>query len=332
VLRLIATAALAFAPLNVHGNQLRAGGAPIQLRGINRSGTEYACIQGYGITDGPDDTRIDGNGLIRAMTTWKINVVRVPLNEDCWLGINTDSAFAGKRYRTAIKRYVKRLHAHGLYAILDLHVAAPGTQQSTSIAPMADADHAPAFWKSVATAFRTDRGLLFDLYNEPHDISWDCWRNGCDGNAGMQQLVDAVRSTHARQPLLLGGVQYALDASRWVAHAPKDPRHALVISEHNYGGFAECDDACRGVLAAAHKRYPVLIGELGENDCAHAYVDAFMRWADTHNIGYLGWAWDATDGGSWDCAKGPALIEHYDGTPTGLGVGFRDHFRVRAST
>ena len=31
---------------------------------------------------------------------------------------------------------------------------------------------------------------MFDLFNEPHDIGWDCWRNGCqiDGwqAVGMQ--------------------------------------------------------------------------------------------------------------------------------------------------
>ena len=36
----------------------------------------------------------------------------------------------------------------------------------------------------------------------------------------MQQLVDAVRSTGATQPLLLGGEDYASDLSQWLAHDP----------------------------------------------------------------------------------------------------------------
>ena len=43
---------------------------------------------------------------------------------------------------------------------------------------MADAAHAPDFWRSVAARFRDDSGVVFDLYNEPHDISWGCWRDG----------------------------------------------------------------------------------------------------------------------------------------------------------
>jgi hypothetical protein len=72
----------------------------------------------------------------------------------------------------------------------------------------------------------------------------------------------------------------------------------------------------------------VVIGELGESDCAHGYIDGMMTFADRLGIGYLGWAWDATAPGGWDCAKGPALITSYDGTPTPFGVGLRDHLRA----
>jgi hypothetical protein len=69
----------------------------------------------------------------------------------------------------------------------------------------------------------------------------------------------------------------------------------------------------------------VLFGELGETDCQHGYIDSMMRFADRHGISYLGWAWDA---GSWSCTGGPSLITSYSGTPTGYGVGFRNHFRA----
>src|SRR2546422_3166294 len=52
-----------------------------RLRGVNRSGTEYACAQGWGMFDGPSDS-----ASVQAIASWKANVVRVPLNETCWLG------------------------------------------------------------------------------------------------------------------------------------------------------------------------------------------------------------------------------------------------------
>lgn len=80
-------------------------------------------------------------------------------------------------------------------------------------------------------------------------------------------------------------------------------------------------------MLAVQRRYPVLISELGETDCADGYIDRMMSWADQHGIGYLGWAWDATSPGGWTCGGGPSLITSYDGAPTPFGLGLRAHLR-----
>src|SRR5436305_5983091 len=94
-----AQASTAMTGLHVQGNQIVNGnGQPIRLLGVDRSGTEYACIQGWGIFDGPSDA-----ASIQAITSWHTNAVRVPLNEDCWLGINgAPAAYSGATYQQAI--------------------------------------------------------------------------------------------------------------------------------------------------------------------------------------------------------------------------------------
>lgn len=327
--------------LRVRGNELVFGpgrGRLVQLRGVNRSGTEYTCVEGTGLFQSPHPDEPDTAAMIAAMVGWEINVVRVPLNEDCWLGINGPARYRGRVYQRAIERYVAELNAAHLFVILDLQWVAPGASTALTTLPMADADHAPAFWRSVARTFKADHELVFDLFNEPYAIDWSCWRDGCEvpaahgapsyRAAGMQQLVDAVRSTGARQPLMLGGIDYGADLSGWLAHAPRDPRHQLIASEHSYGESSPCAGACLAAIADTARRVPVVLGELGELDCAHGYIDAMMRFADAHRIGYLGWAWDATSSGGWSCSAGPSLITNYDGAPTAYGVGFRDHFRA----
>jgi hypothetical protein len=144
----------------------------------------------------------------------------------------------------------------------------------------------------------------------------------------MQQLVSAVRSTGARQPLMLGGASYAHDVSGWLSHEPRDPMHQLIASEHSYGSLDPCEQLCLGTVLSVHLRVPVVLGELGEVDCLHSYIDAIMPFADAHGISYLGWAWDAVAPGSWTCSGGPSLIDSYGGSPTAYGIGFRDHFRA----
>jgi hypothetical protein len=70
----------AAAGLHVVGNRIVDGaGHTVRFHGVNRSGTEYACIQGWGIFDGPDDAASVG-----AIAAWHVNIVRIPINEDCW--------------------------------------------------------------------------------------------------------------------------------------------------------------------------------------------------------------------------------------------------------
>jgi aryl-phospho-beta-D-glucosidase BglC (GH1 family) len=315
-------------------------GLPVRLIGVNRSGSEYQCSFSYGESafEGPVD-----DNAVAAIAAWNVNVVRVPLNEDCWLGINgAPVGFPSAQYRQEVIEWVNRLHAHGMLAILDLHANAPGAQLAHDFREMADADHSPEFWRSVASTFLNDHGVLFDVFNEPHNISWDCWRAGCTmpggwHAAGMQSLIDAVRSTGATQPIMLGGLSWSSDLTQWMAHMPFDPQGQLVASMHaynfNFGPFAgsdplSCDTACRVAAWDANpgsvaSSVPVVTGEIGEDDCQHSFVDDYMAWADSRGISYLGWTWNA--GGGWTCDGGPTLITDYDGTPSGMGIGFRDH-------
>jgi len=308
----------------VSGNHLvDASGQPVTLHGVDISGTEWQCLYGQAFY-GPSD-----NASIAAMADWHINAVRIPLNEDCWLGINgapTDI----ETYHNEIAEYVKRLNAHGMYAILDLHWSAPGTILSHLGAgfegyfEMADESHSPAFWASIASYFKSNHALLFDLVNEPNDISWSCWRNGCIAprgyqTAGMQQLVDAVRATGATQPVMVAGLEDAAEAGKaWLENRPTDPGGQLVASVHVYSQASISHfNTNIGTVAA---QFPVVAGEIGEMDCADEDINAFLPWADSHGISYLAWAWYVGE-----CASYPSLISSYNGTPTNFGIGYREH-------
>lgn len=317
--------------IGVKGNQLVDGkGTPVRLLGVNRAGSEAECLKGTGIFNGPTSAE-----SIRKFVTWGSNAVRIPLNETCWLGINgVPAATSGPAYRRAIVGFVSRLEKQGQYVILDLQWAAPGNQIAHSLVPLPDAEHAPAFWTSVAETFKSNRGVLFDLFNEPGPgVEWECWLNGCQVQneevgsyqaVGMQGLVEAVRATGAKQPIMLPGTEYAHNLGGWMAHLPTDPAHALVASTHAYN-FNPCYGHCRGVLVSISHHYPVVTDELGETDCTDNYITPYMNWADRHHIGYLAWAWTA--GPEWGCEEGPSLIENYAGMPTAYGLGFRDHLR-----
>jgi hypothetical protein len=334
----------------VAGNQLvDAAGHPITLRGADVSGTEFVCAQNY-TTDPYGGQPLASVAIFQAMAAWHISVVRIPLNEDCWLGIN-GVEIGGAPYQQAIRNEVAAAHQAGLYVVLDLHWSAPGTQRALSQNPAPDADHSSDFWTQVATAYKTDPAVIFDLYNEPYDYwgtnpdAWAGWLNGdtqtqyvTGGSpytvtanwqtAGMQQLVWAVRNTGALNPILVNGLNWANDTSGWLSHVPSDPAGQLIAGAHIYPGEQCATPACWDTtFPAIGQTYPVLIGETGDattttSDPAQAQwlTNNFFNYADNHNWSYTAWTWNVWGNGD------DVLITDWNGTPTsGEGVEWRNH-------
>ena len=330
--------------LHVSGNQLvDASGHRVVLHGVDRSGTEYQCLQGHEIFDGPS-----GQASIAAMKGWNINAVRVPLNEGCW---NGQAHVRAARYRHVIKTYVQRLNSNGLVAILDMHwtdgrYTGPSSGCSYTQAvcgkPMPDSADSVPFWSSVATTFKGNDAVIFDLFNEPYPEraddnneteGWHCWLHGggsCIGIpyriAGMQTLVNTVRFTGADNVIMLGGLALADDLTQWLRYEPADPDHNLVASWHSYSFSACSTRSCwDSQIAPVIAKVPVIAGEIGENDCKDTYLRPLMAWLDSKHTSYLAWAWNA----NFQC-DGPSLITSYNGHPTALGAGYRAHLRSLA--
>jgi endoglucanase len=332
--------------LTVRGNQLvDEGGKSVRLRGFNTSGTEYACIEGWGIFDlpGAEPTRVP-DAVVRRMAQWRgANTVRVPLNEQCWLGLGVGRAHGGSTYQRAIAGYVRLLHSYGFAVVLDLHRSAPANGRSLQQEPMPDRDHSIDFWREVATAYKNDTSVIFDLFNEPWpygDVdsprAWQCWRDGgcrlTSANtgdsftaAGMNELIAAVRATGARNVLAVGGIFWAEVLNGWLQYRPSDPLDNLMASFHGYAFNEHCvDERCYdSVLAPLAAEVPLFAGEIGpdvavnpdEARCPPTAVgdSGFSRrlldWLDRHDAGYTAWTWNASD----DCLS---LVQDARGTPT----------------
>ena len=110
-----------------------------------------------------------------------------------------------------------------------------------------------AFWKDFAAAYKNHPAVVFDLYNEPHDVSWDAWLNGgpvTEKNrrantelsfeaVGMQALLDAVRGTGAKNLVIAGGLD-------WLPSGDRDSNATHLIS-----GDLAATDVANGIAMPA---------------------------------------------------------------------------------
>jgi endoglucanase len=335
--------------LKVSGNKVvTAAGKQYRLLGVSRSSPEFACVQGKGMWDnGPVD-----QASVDAMKTWNIHAVRLPLNEECWLGVNGSPS--GAPYQQAVKDYVNLLVANGINVIVDLHwtwgayTNSPDWHCKDEAAvcqkPMPDARYTPQFWTSVANTFKGNDAVVFDLFNEPYPdmpaewnktLGWQCLRDGgtCAGIpyevAGMQDLVDTVRATGATNILMVGGLEWTNDMREWLAYKPVDPLNNIAASWHAYSFNACATESCwDSQIAPLAQQVPVVVGEFGQDNCGFDYMQRLVTWADAHGLGYLAWTWTP-----WGCTSGAVLIKDWAGTPEpGIGEGYKAHLLTQNPT
>jgi hypothetical protein len=202
--------------IHVEGKNFKNGaGAVVQLRGANLMGMEYTAIDGFSPAD-PYPQLVEANWA--ALHAWKANIIRVPLNEDSYLGIScvtaytgpgysppvtgaTQNADPGNNYKTRLKQVVDRATAEGFYVILDLHLTAPDDSQNqvgsvtaqcgTAQNPVPDNSHSVAFWTNVAMAYKGYPNVLFELFNEPYINQW--YHFSGNEAAAWQALRDGVQ-------------------------------------------------------------------------------------------------------------------------------------------
>jgi hypothetical protein len=267
------------AGLHVVGSRLvAANGTKVYLRGVDDNGTEYACIQGWGIWDNTSASDLQPPP-VQALLNWHVNFVRIDLNEDCWLGINQGSisnSVSGSNYRNAIVSWVNQLHQNGIYTeIVDMWNA-PGANDPTFQDAAPDEDHSPAMWASMAQAFANDPNTMLSPGGE-EVVTMQCqmqgtcspsWKGQTYQAAGLAQGVSVIRQNGLTGPISLECATYANNYSGWLTYKPTDSLNPsrLLAEVHVYGGNAVDTPAQENsnILPVIQAGYPLIYGEVGE--------------------------------------------------------------------
>jgi endoglucanase len=259
-------------------NIVRNDGSDVTLRGVMVPELERLSDQG----------RLNSD-LFTSIAKIGANVVRLPIDPEAW---RTDGGYIARYLDPAVRLAGEA----GLYALIDLHMI--GNLQTGTGQAMPDAPAGPlaeSFWRAVASYFRETPHTLFEIFNEPEGISADVWQSAAS------DLVRAIRESRAQQVVVVGGVNFASDAS-WVVESPiADDNVAYAV--HIYPGTRVDWERSFGETAAG---YPVLVTEWGfmdENPSAtqtylngseETYGQPLVAFLRERGIGWVACWWDET--------------------------------------
>jgi len=310
-------------PLKVVGtNIINVQGEHVLLRGVNAASMEWTS---------------DGQGHIlktidTAINDWHVNIIRLPLSQDRWFGKGPEQTDGGKSYRALVQHAVDICATQKCYIILDLHWS-DCDHWGANIGQHSMPDsNSVAFWKDLAPLYANHPAVLFDLYNEPHDVSWDVWLNGGDITdtpngrhpgtpqkfhaVGMQQMLDTVRATGAKNVVIAGGLDWAYDFSGILAgRLLSDPKgNGVIYANHCYDNKHDSVDTWVRNMEEASAKLPVMVTEFGGTAGPSHEVPSdnwllhVMKALDEHH-----WSWTA-----WDLHTNarPNLISDWEYTPT----------------
>jgi hypothetical protein len=302
--------------LHVSGTQiLDSANHPKKLRGINICSLEWTA-QG--------DHVLESVGV--ALDDWHANIIRLPLSQDRWFGKTSDSPNEGATYRSLVKQVVDKIRNHGAYVILDLHWSDGGVWGQDIGQHNLPDQHSLEFWKSCAAAYANDPAVIFDLYNEPIKGPWPVWRDGGPMSesfqgknlnyqaVGLQTLLDAIRSTGAKNIVHAGGLGYSSQLDFPDSALLSDPKgNGVVYVSHFYPGW-ENVQGWEDRIEKAAKRLPLIVEEFGD-DAASAPMDT-----PSHRIGQILAVLKKNDF-NWTAwcmhtAARPCLISDWNYTPT----------------
>lgn len=314
-------------PLRAQGNRIvDAQGKPVWLRGVN-----VACLEWSS----------DGEGHVLktievGAKDWKSNIIRIPLSQDRWFGKAPEQKDKGVAYRALVKQCVEACARNGAYAMLDLHWNNAG-EWGYNIGQHVMPDvHSLEFWKNCAKVFANNPAVIFDLYNEPHDTTWEIWLKGGEisetrgvgarqgrfspvkyRTPGMQGLLDAVRSTGAKNLVVVGGLDWSYDLSGVLnGHVPQDSKgNGILYACHAYPFKGDSIEQWEAKMAKYTKTLPVVVSEFGAQGRGANANQTGAEWVarvlDIIRKGrYHYTAWDLHP------AAGPTLISDWNYTPT----------------
>ncbi|HEY0947076.1 MAG TPA: cellulase family glycosylhydrolase [Opitutaceae bacterium] len=242
-----APAAVQSRELKVAGNQIVLADdtrAVVHLTGLNVPGCEWAA--------NPADERV-ARSIKEAMENWHSNLIRLPVSVAGW---QRDD------YKKQIDGFIQMVAEAGNYVVLDLHHY-----------KQFDDPRYLDFWHEAAAKHKNHPAVLFGILNEPHDTTWEVWRNGDGaGIAGHQQVVELIRDLGARNIIIAGGLDWGYDLTgvagdyalvdQGSGGARGKKGNGIVYDTHIYpwkGGREKWD----AKVAAVRRRHPILVGENG---------------------------------------------------------------------
>ncbi|RYY77363.1 MAG: endoglucanase [Gammaproteobacteria bacterium] len=257
--------AAAVPAITTSGNKVLFGGQPGSISGNSL----FWSNTGWG-----GEKYYTGQTVSWLKSDWKSNVIRASMGVDDDGGYLTDSS-----NKTRVTTVVDAAIANDMYAIIDWHSHHAEQYQSQSI----------AFFKEMASKYGNTNNVIYEIYNEPLQISW----------SGVikpyaQAVIAAIRSIDPDNLIIVGTPSWSQDVDV-AANDPITGYANIAYTLHFYAGTH--GQYLRDKASTALSRgIPLFVtewgsvGASGDGAVATSETNAWVSFMKANNISNANWA------------------------------------------
>jgi endoglucanase len=251
-------------------------GQPVILRGVNLASLSWGYHDWF-----PEAIQV-------AVEDWGVNVIRTRIYQDDYFA-NPEVFFT-----TLEDTIINPAGQYGVYVILN-----PWIGQNESLPN----EQTITFWQAVASRYRNNPTVIYDILAEPHDVSRDqVWQ-------ANQSLIKTIRQVHPDSLIMVTGIGWGREINSYLDNPL--PYKNIVYRTNPYNKTGEFE-AIFGQIA---RYYPVFIGEFGADGyppMTQVSVQALLNLADKLALGWTAWNFHSVG-----C---PCLLSDYqDFSPSSYG-------------
>lgn len=261
----MAGAAAAVAPITTSGNKVLIGGQPGSLSGNSLfwSNTGWGGAKFY-----------NAQSVAWLKSDWKSTLVRAAMGVDDTGGYLTDSY-----NKTLVTTVVDAAIANNMYVIIDWHSHHADQYQAQSI----------AFFKEMATKYGNSNNVIYEIYNEPLQVSW----------SGVIKpyataVIAAIRAIDPDNLIVVGTPSWSQDVDV-AANDPITGYANIAYTLHFYAG-THGQYLRDKASTALSKGIPLFVTEWGSVNAdgggavATAETNSWVSFMKTNNISNANWA------------------------------------------
>jgi hypothetical protein len=304
--------------VSVRGAQLLLRGRPFVPRGVQIVG----LVAPNGDLQARDALAHHhfGQSELRTAISYHVNTIRFQVSQ---FGLDPKDPLYSRAYVAEVIHAVRLARRLGLEAIVAVQAEAPAGRPGRCPLPT---EATLRVWNELAPVFKSDHGVMFELYNEPAvaatPAGWQVWRDGgtiigptgaCTA-IGMQALINAIRADGAGNVIIIPGAdfEHSIAGMPVLTDPASRPDPQLAYGIHD-PPLTASELAWQHRFGAASARVPVIVTEWNGSSSAVGCVattpwqaPALLDYLGARHIGIVGYAFDLPG----------TLVSGWSGTPT----------------